>query len=214
MRDRAIAQYREILRNDFSAYIMWAFLQIGWLRGTAFGLFLYFAFPRQGCDKVWLPGFASITRKRLFEMMRVRCDIRPDHSDQDRATIECLLIEKLSAPILELTNHRWVQDTDTTVGKILCPLMRLRIVKKQGQPLTMARRTIRLDLLHLCVATPKFADRNRAIKFHPVVRAGERMQQAADMRFPGTDIEIEIVLPVPRYSGGRGRIRTGISLPR
>jgi hypothetical protein len=29
------------------------------------------------------------------------------------------------------------------------------------------------------------------------------MQLAADMSFPGTDIEIEIVLSIPRYTGRR-----------
>ena len=92
--------------------------------------FSYFFVTRQGSYKVWLPGSASIVRKRLLNMMRIWSDIRPDDSNEDRSIIECFLIEKLPPPILELTDHRLIQDAGCAVGKILTPLMRLRIVKK------------------------------------------------------------------------------------
>ena len=55
--------------------------------------------------------------------MRIRSDVRPDHSNQDGSAIEWLLIEKLAAPILELAGGGHTQGTAAAVGKILAPLM-------------------------------------------------------------------------------------------
>src|SRR5580704_19588844 len=46
------------------------------------------AFSRQRCDKVWLPGFASVIGERLFHTMRIGCDVGPDKSHKNGSSME------------------------------------------------------------------------------------------------------------------------------
>jgi len=72
-------------------------------------------------DPVYFPGLASIIRECLFKTARIRSDVRNYKSDKDRPAIECLLIEKLAAPILELADRRLAHSAAVAVGKIEAP---------------------------------------------------------------------------------------------
>jgi hypothetical protein len=61
--------------------------------------------------------------------MRIRSDVRPDHSNQDGSAIKWLLIEKLAAAILELADRGHAQGTAAAAGEILTPLVGLGIVE-------------------------------------------------------------------------------------
>jgi hypothetical protein len=67
------------------------------MRGSSSGSSLLFSC--QGCNEVWLPRLASVIGERLFKLMRIRTDVRPDHPNQDGSAMKWLLIEKLAAPI-------------------------------------------------------------------------------------------------------------------
>ena len=118
-------------------------------------------------------------------MVRIRSDIGPRAPQQDGAAIEYLLVEQLAATIPELADRRCVQYAVPATGIVLAPLVRLRIVEKQGQAFPVTVGTICIDLLQLAAAIPDFADSHCAIL------------QARDVRLPGSEVEIEIVLPIP-----------------
>src|SRR5579864_6077669 len=110
--------------------------------------------------------------------------------------VELLAVE-LTAPVLELADARLVHRAIAAAGEIHTPLVRPRVVQEQGHAFEMTARPVRLDLLDLCFAIPDLVDHHGAVQLGPVVGAAERMLQAADMSFPTTEVEIEIVLPVP-----------------
>src|ERR1700735_5404149 len=84
--------------------------------------------PCVGCDPIHFPGLAAVVRKRLFKVARIRSDVRDNKSNKDGSGIECFLIEKLAASILELADRGLAHSTAVTVGKIEAPLMGLGIV--------------------------------------------------------------------------------------
>jgi hypothetical protein len=56
-------------------------------------------------DPVDFPGLTSVIRERLFKVGRVRGDVRPNKSNQDRSAIRARWsrVEKLAASILDPT---------------------------------------------------------------------------------------------------------------
>jgi hypothetical protein len=80
--------------------------------------------------------------------------------------------------------------------------MRLRIVEAQGQGFGMGR-AIGFELLQLGAPVPDFARNRIGVKGDPGVGTGEGMKPAAQMHFPVTQLEIEIVPAVPFRRGCR-----------
>ena len=70
-----------------------------------------------------------------------------------------------------------------------------RIVEAQGQNLEVARWSISLYLAEIG-AIPDSPNDIRPVVFDPRGRAGERMQESLLVSLPGTDVPIEIVLPI------------------
>jgi hypothetical protein len=75
----------------------------------------------------------------------------------------------------------------------------LGIVEKQGQTFEVTGRAIGLDLLELRTAIPNLLDDDGSLEFDPGVRALERMLEALYVSVPSTNVEVEIVLPVPGF---------------
>src|SRR5579862_3140053 len=74
--------------------------------------------PRLVRDPVHFPGFSSIIRKRLFEVRRIRGQVRPDVSNQYGFAIDRILSVKLAASILEFPHLRWIQLAVLAIGPI------------------------------------------------------------------------------------------------
>jgi hypothetical protein len=156
---------------------------------------------RQCRDKVWFPGSAAIIGKRLFNVVGIWSNVRPDESNKDSPPVERFLVEEFATAVLELADLRLIHYTHCAVDKVLTPLMRLRIIEEQCEAFEMSGRTIGLDLLQLRAAIPNLPDVHRSIQIHPVVGARKWMLEAADMGLPCPYVEIEIVLPVPQLAG-------------
>jgi hypothetical protein len=109
-------------------------------------------------------------------MMGVGCDIRPDCSNQDGPTLTGLLREELSASVLERADQGHRQDAGLAVGERLASLVRLGIVKKQGQAFPVAVGAVGFDLLQLGTAVPDLPHRDGSIAggdaVSPAARAG------------------------------------------
>src|SRR5580704_4436214 len=80
------------------------------------------------CDPIHFPSLASVVGKRLFKVARSWSDVRDNKSNNDGSGIECFLIEKLAASILELADRGLAHSAAVTVNKIEAPLMGLGIV--------------------------------------------------------------------------------------
>src|SRR5262249_60286783 len=120
------------------------------------------------------------------------------------------LIVELPASILELADGGLAQRSVVAVGVVQAPLPGLRIVETQGQNLEVTGRPIGLELDEIGAAVPDLPDHGRALVLEPRRGPGQGALEAAEARLPGADLEIEIVLPVPRrgglmgFGGGRG----------
>src|SRR5712671_1542605 len=110
--------------------------------------------------------------------------------------VELLAVE-LAAPVLEIADGRLVHRAVAAVGEVHTPLVRQGVVEEQGHAFEMTARPVCLDRLDLGFAIPDLVDHHAAVQFGPVAGTAERMLQAADMSLPATEVEIEIVLPVP-----------------
>ncbi len=55
---------------------------------------------------------------------------------------------------------------------------------------------IRLDLLPLRAPIPDFVRGDGAVELNRFVRSRQRLEDAFDMRFPNTEVEIEIMLSI------------------
>ena len=60
----------------------------------------------------------------------------------------------------------------------------------------MAGGAVGFDFFQLGAAVPDFADDYGAFHFCPGGRAGERMLQTPDVRVPGAEVEVKIVLAI------------------
>src|ERR1700722_2791216 len=99
---------------------------------------------RQCRDKIWFPGSAAVVGKRLFNVVGIWSNVRPDKSNKDSPSVERLLVEEFATAVLELADLRLIHYTNCAVDKVLTPLMRLRPVKKQRAPLEMSGRSTAL----------------------------------------------------------------------
>ncbi len=131
----------------------------------------------------------------------IRRDVRYDESDKNGPTIQQFLIVELAAPIVELPDRGLGHDAVVAVGKIEAPLIRLRIVETQAQTFEVTGWAIGLELQQIGAAIPDLADDRRAFHVDPGRRAGQGMQAALYVCFPGADLEIEIMLAVARPGG-------------
>src|SRR5713101_236184 len=91
--------------------------------------FIRFVFhPRVCRDPVDFPSLASIIRKRLFKAARIRGDVRDNKSNKNGPAVQCFLVEKLAASILEFADRGLTKRTAVTVGKIEAPLVGFGVV--------------------------------------------------------------------------------------
>src|SRR6202041_332080 len=123
--------------------------------------------PCVGGDPIQFPSLASVVRERLFKVARSRSDVRNNKSNKDGSGIECFLIEKLAASILELADRGLAHGTAVTVGKIEAPLMGLGIVETQRQTFDATRWAIDLELYQIGAPIPNLSDHSSALIFDP-----------------------------------------------
>ena len=67
----------------------------------------------------------------MLEFAGFRFDVRDDEANQDRASVEIFLIEKLAPAVLELANRRRAERATFAAREIQTPLLRFRIVQAQ-----------------------------------------------------------------------------------
>src|SRR5438477_8627829 len=151
-------------------------------------------------NPVHFPRLATVVRERLLEAARVRRDVGDQEAHVDGPAIERLLVIELTAPVLELAGHRLTHGARADVREIEAPLAGFGIVESQAHAFEMAGRPIGHELHQIGPAVRDAAHRARAVVLDPGLGAGQGMLQARQVRLPGADLEIEIVLPV---SGGR-----------
>src|SRR5258708_6280558 len=132
----------------------------------------------------------------MFKVAGIRRDVRDDKSNQDGPSAQCLLIEKLAAPVLELANRGLAQGATGAVGEVEAPLVGLGIVEAKGQGFEAACRAGDLELQEVGAAVPDFVNDRSALIFDPGRGAGQGIQEALYARFPSTNLEVEIVLPI------------------
>ena len=100
--------------------------------------------------------------------MRRICDqICPKKSNNDTFPIKYVLRIELAPPVLEFTDLRRVHDSILAIRPIKAPLMRLRIVCAEREPLDVTGRAIHLDRVEFCAAIPNLVADARALKFGP-----------------------------------------------
>ncbi len=76
--------------------------------------------------------------------------------------------------------------------------MRGGVVPTQRHEFDLSRRTLSLVFREVGLAAPELLHHGDTIHPDPVFRSGQWMQQARRMRFPGAEVEIEIVRSVAR----------------
>src|SRR5438876_3265878 len=133
---------------------------------------------RQCCDEVWLPSLASVIRERLFKMVRIRSGVCKDVANQYDSAVDRLLVDKLTVPVLKLTNHGSGHGAVLAVGKIESPLIRLGVVQTETQFFQMTRWAVELELHQIGTAIPHLSDDDGGLHFDPVSGAGQRVQAA------------------------------------
>ena len=75
----------------------------------------------------------------MFKTARIWSDVRDNKSNIDGSAIECFLVVKLAASILELADRGLAHGPAAAAGKIEAPLVRLRIVEPQVQSFDVTR---------------------------------------------------------------------------
>jgi hypothetical protein len=76
--------------------------------------------------------------------------------------------------------------------------MRCRIIQEQRRAFEMTEGAVRLYFLQRSPAIPDFPDFDRTVELDPGTGICENVQPPPDMGVPVTEIEIEIVRPVPQ----------------
>src|ERR1700682_311400 len=121
--------------------------------------------PRVGGNPVYLPALAAVGGVGLFEVSRVRGNVRDDKSNENRSTIQIFLVEELAATVFELPDRRLAQCSKAAVGEIQAPLMGIRIEKAQRQSLDMPGRAIHLKLDQIRASAPDGSHRGGTVVF-------------------------------------------------
>lgn len=95
--------------------------------------------------------------------------------------------------ILEPTNRQLRQRPAAAVGEVEAPLPGLRVEQPQAQVFDVGGRAVAHQIDKVGVAVPYLAHRGAAPVLGPLVRAGQRVQQAHEVGLPCADFEVEIV---------------------
>src|SRR5579884_902936 len=92
--------------------------------------------------------------------------------------------------------------------------MRFRVVGANRHSFDVTGRGVGFDLIHIGASAPERPGHQVSIKFDPVIRTAEWMEQTAVVRLPMPELKIEIVLAITfggRLGLGRRR-RAGLRL--
>ena len=136
-------------------------------------------------NPVYFPRLAPVLRIRLFEVRRIRGDVRPHKSNIDSSTLPEFLIVKLTASVPELADHRLnrlPQGGILAISPIDAPLMGLRIVNSQRQTLDMTGWAIGFKLLQVGAPVPDSPGDGSPIKLDPGRRADQAAETFASLR--------------------------------
>src|SRR5262249_43379730 len=148
-------------------------------------------------DPVHFPALAAVVRKGLLEAPGVGAERGDDEPHEDSAAVEGLLVVELAAAVLELADGRLAQRPAARIGEVEARLAGGRVVEPEAHALEVAGRAVGHQLHEVGLAVQDAPYERGALVFEPGLRAGERMIQAFELRFPGADLEIEVVLSVP-----------------
>src|SRR5262245_38593557 len=120
---------------EFEIKIVLAILLFGCYPWRRFRITRLILHPRLVGNPVSFPGLASIIGERLFKVRRIRVDVRPDVSNQNRSAIWAgwFLVEEFAAVVPEFADGgRTTHGAILAVGPIKAPLMSSEVVETQG----------------------------------------------------------------------------------
>src|SRR6266852_6010311 len=109
--------------------IMRAIESAGGRRYGHLGAARCFFLARECRDEIRLPSSAAVSGKRLFNVVGIWSNVRPDESNQDSTPVERFLVEQFTAAVVELADLRLIHYSHRAVDKVLTPLMRLRVIE-------------------------------------------------------------------------------------
>src|SRR5215471_13766833 len=147
-------------------------------------------------DPVNFPSLTAVIGERLFEVTGIRGNVGNDEAHQDGAAIQSFLIVELAAAIPEFPDGRHADRPGPAIGEVEAPLVRLRIVKAQVETLEMASWAIGNQFHEVSATVPHLAHHRHAVVINPRRGTGERMEQTPQVRLPGADLEVKVMLTV------------------
>src|SRR5262249_48154024 len=130
--------------------------------------------------------------------------VRDHEAHADGLSVERLVVEELAASVREAADGRLRHGAAGGVREVQAPGARLRVVETQAQRLDMAGGSVDVELDEVGAAVPDLAHDGGAVVLDPGRAAGERAEAALEVRFPGPDLEVEVMLPVVRARRGLG----------
>src|ERR1700751_281531 len=144
-----------------------------------------------------LPGLALVRVEGLLPVALGGGLHLPDEPHEYWPSAYLLVIVEFTTSIREVTDsRRHGEGAGFAVRPINAPFVRVRIVKPDCHSFDMARRTIRLELVHIGASIPQLPRHGGATELHPLLRSGKRVHQAAVMKTPFAYVEIEVVLSI------------------
>ena len=124
-----------------------------------------------------------------------------DEADEDRAAVELLLGQELAAPIDEPSDGRRADAAAPDARGVEAPFPGRRVVQAQAQRLDPPGGPSTSSSTRF--AAPFQMDRTSEVPRYCAHSGGpaERAHQAGELGRPGSELEVEVVLPVVRGLG-------------
>src|SRR5512138_62480 len=123
--------------------------------------------------------------------------MRTQETDVNRAAIQRVLAEELTATVGESAEHRRpVERSVSCIGPGDVPLVGLGVVEAESHPFDVAGRTADVEFAEICAAIPNFSNDRRALVFQPARGSRQRTIEPRQERLPRAEFEIKIVLPI------------------
>ena len=162
-------------------------------------------------DPIQLPGRTTIGRKGLLEMGRPGRPNGDDEADLDRSSVKRVVGQEGAATALvETAFYGSREQAIANVRIVKGPKVLLWFVETKGRAFDAAGRPRNGKLDEVEAAAENGPDRTGSLIFRPIgLHSGQRIAQDPDLRPPGAELPVEIMLAValrPDQRFGRGRL--------
>ena len=107
-----------------------------------------------------------------------------------------LLVVKFPAPLLELTDRRYVQRRRVGICPINAPLPTARIVEAPRESLDVPAGTVGFEFIQVCTAIPNLSRRIMGLEFLPLVGSGQRPHSPLQVHLPGAEKRVLVMLSI------------------